>query len=76
MSYDNTGGLGDSTWRHVAFIEQIKRPGEAQDPREMSVVPARSSSSRRHPPIQLVTQDQDICGLPCLLTPGLPQPRG
>ncbi len=28
MSYDNTGGLGASTWRHVAFIEQIKRPGE------------------------------------------------
>ena len=22
MSYDNTGALGDSTWRHVAFIEQ------------------------------------------------------
>jgi formate dehydrogenase iron-sulfur subunit len=26
MSYDNTGGLGASTWRHVAFIEQIERP--------------------------------------------------
>lgn len=23
MSYDNTGGLSASTWRHVAFIEQI-----------------------------------------------------
>ena len=22
MSYDNTGALGASTWRHVAFIEQ------------------------------------------------------
>jgi formate dehydrogenase iron-sulfur subunit len=29
MSYDNTGGLGASTWRHVAFIEQIARPGDA-----------------------------------------------
>jgi formate dehydrogenase iron-sulfur subunit len=29
MSYDNTGGLGADTWRHVAFIEQIKRPGES-----------------------------------------------
>ncbi len=29
MSYDNTGELGASTWRHVAFIEQIQRPGEA-----------------------------------------------
>lgn len=25
MSYDNTGGLGASTWRHVAFIEQRKQ---------------------------------------------------
>ncbi|HEX4835693.1 MAG TPA: 4Fe-4S dicluster domain-containing protein, partial [bacterium] len=22
MSFDNTGGLGPSTWRHVAFIER------------------------------------------------------
>src|SRR5579885_1737861 len=27
-SYDNTGALGASTWRHVAFIEQPKRLGE------------------------------------------------
>jgi formate dehydrogenase iron-sulfur subunit len=26
-SYDNTGALGASTWRHVAFIEQPKRLG-------------------------------------------------
>ena len=25
MSYDNTASLGASTWRHVAFIEQITR---------------------------------------------------
>jgi len=25
-SYDNTGALGASTWRHVAFIEQPRRP--------------------------------------------------
>jgi formate dehydrogenase iron-sulfur subunit len=25
MSYDNTGALGASTWRHVAFIEQPRR---------------------------------------------------
>jgi formate dehydrogenase iron-sulfur subunit len=30
MSYDNTGSLNASTWRHVAFIEQIGRgPGAA-----------------------------------------------
>jgi formate dehydrogenase iron-sulfur subunit len=28
MSYDNSGGLGASTWRHVAFVEQVReRPG-------------------------------------------------
>src|SRR5947199_3585596 len=26
-SYDNTGGLGADTWRHVAFIEQRRLPG-------------------------------------------------
>jgi formate dehydrogenase iron-sulfur subunit len=40
MSYDNTGGLGASTWRHVAFIEQIKRPGDA-----MPGLPADSGDS-------------------------------
>ena len=33
MSYDNTGSLNASTWRHVAFIEQIGRssePGESR----------------------------------------------
>jgi formate dehydrogenase iron-sulfur subunit len=35
MSYDNSVGLGASTWRHVAFIEQIGRPGEAdQQPKQ------------------------------------------
>ncbi|HEY2299816.1 MAG TPA: 4Fe-4S dicluster domain-containing protein [Jatrophihabitans sp.] len=29
-SYDNTGALGASTWRHVAFIEQPRRFGEQQ----------------------------------------------
>src|SRR6202451_1891472 len=31
-SYDNTGSLGASTWRHVAFIEQDRdRIGEARE---------------------------------------------
>ena len=29
MSYDNTGELGASTWRHVAFVEQ-ERPLRVQ----------------------------------------------
>ena len=28
MSFDNSVGLGADTWRHVAFIEQIGRPGD------------------------------------------------
>ena len=34
LSYDNTGGLGASTWRHVAFIEQrrpVQVPGGPPD---------------------------------------------
>ncbi|MDA8033439.1 MAG: 4Fe-4S dicluster domain-containing protein [Actinomycetota bacterium] len=27
MSYDNTGGLGADSWRHVAFVEQPRRAG-------------------------------------------------
>ncbi|MBB2910459.1 formate dehydrogenase iron-sulfur subunit [Streptosporangium becharense] len=33
-SYDNTGGLGASTWRHVAFIEQPSRVRETQEGRK------------------------------------------
>jgi formate dehydrogenase iron-sulfur subunit len=29
-SYDNTGALGASTWRHVAFIEQPRRMGQQE----------------------------------------------
>src|SRR3954454_497067 len=29
-SYDNTGALGASTWRHVAFIEQPKSLGSQE----------------------------------------------
>jgi formate dehydrogenase iron-sulfur subunit len=31
QSYDHTGELGASTWRHVQFIEQRKRPGTADE---------------------------------------------
>ncbi len=30
MSYDNTGGLGANSWRHVAFIEQPRRLGHQE----------------------------------------------
>jgi formate dehydrogenase iron-sulfur subunit len=37
MSYDNTGALGASTWRHVAFVEQpapARPPSPAEPPRQ------------------------------------------
>jgi formate dehydrogenase iron-sulfur subunit len=37
MSYDNTGSLNANTWRHVAFIEQPKPPGQ-QVPRVRETV--------------------------------------
>ena len=43
MSYDNTVGLGASTWRHVAFIEQ---PLAGGNPR----VPPHTRGAARRPP--------------------------
>jgi len=40
MSYDNTGALGASTWRHVAFIEQPRRPVDAAGFTPLPVVAA------------------------------------
>jgi formate dehydrogenase iron-sulfur subunit len=37
-SYDNTGALGASTWRHVAFIEQSKPLGSQQPGMETGAV--------------------------------------
>jgi formate dehydrogenase iron-sulfur subunit len=45
MSYDNTGGLGASTWRHVAFIEQIGRPAEPA-PTDFGEKPVQFDGSR------------------------------
>jgi formate dehydrogenase iron-sulfur subunit len=40
MSYDNTGGLGASTWRHVAFVEQTTPVDLGMPQREMSQLPS------------------------------------
>jgi formate dehydrogenase iron-sulfur subunit len=40
MSYDNTGALGASSWRHVAFIEQPRRPTAATGFTALPVVTA------------------------------------
>lgn len=41
MSYDNTGALGASTWRHVAFIEQPKRSNGNGGFTPLPMVPAK-----------------------------------
>ncbi len=46
MSYDNSVGLGASTWRHVAFIEQIGRPGAARHPAAGQRPKARRPAAR------------------------------
>ena len=40
MSYDNTGALGASTWRHVAFIEQPAAPRAVPVDLGMPALPA------------------------------------
>ena len=61
-----------SPWRHAFGIT-------ASRGREQCPVRPGQVGEARLPPLQdgeLVAQDQDLCGLPCLLTPGQPQPRG
>ena len=47
MSYDNTGALGASTWRHVAFIEQPRRPTGGNGFTALPMVAAMSGAERR-----------------------------
>jgi len=42
-SYDNTGALGASTWRHVAFIEQPRRHAEQET--GLDLLPTSASAS-------------------------------
>jgi formate dehydrogenase iron-sulfur subunit len=63
MSFDNTGALGASSWRHVAFIEQRVPAGEASVDLGMSTVEA---------PVPAAQSTVDL-GLP---TVGVPVPAG
>jgi len=48
MSYDNTVSLDASTWRHVAFIERIGHPGEADaELPGVEITPAVEAGSSR-----------------------------
>src|ERR1043166_1772936 len=45
-SYDNTGGLGASTWRHVLFLEQDRRKGnQITGSVTQAILPANSESA-------------------------------
>ncbi len=48
LSYDNTVGLGASTWRHVAFIEQPVSPGDAPSPGDTGMRWLMSSDVCKH----------------------------
>ncbi len=70
MSYDNTGGLGGSTWRHVAFIEQPipARPAEEPGRRPESVdlgmptatLPGADPDQREHADFRWL-MESDVC---------------
>ncbi|GAA2506983.1 4Fe-4S dicluster domain-containing protein [Streptomyces thermolineatus] len=69
MSYDNTRGLGASTWRHVAFIEQSKPLGHAQaavDHSDVDVLALAAQGSATPPEQAAITPT----------TPGPPSPDG
>ncbi|WP_062204077.1 4Fe-4S dicluster domain-containing protein [Streptomyces sp. NBRC 109706] len=69
MSYDNTGSLGASTWRHVAFVEQNKPLGgqQAHQPHEDLDVLALAAQGS-------ATPVADAAITPT--TPGTPTPDG
>ena len=56
MSYDNTVALGASTWRHVAFIEQIGRPGRTPAP-----APGEPSAGQAAPGSSRWLMSSDVC---------------
>ena len=84
-SYDNTGALGASTWRHVAFIEQPKRLG-SQDPGIIGtpVGPSFSDTANAQAD-EALSGDRSMLGtsssavslgMPTTRLPGADDPRG
>ncbi|CAM5652578.1 4Fe-4S dicluster domain-containing protein [Streptomyces atroolivaceus] len=59
MSYDNTGGLGASTWRHVAFVEQPVPSGRTTLP--LVEPDAAGAGSRAEAPGMRWLMSSDVC---------------
>ena len=57
-SFDNTGGLGANSWRHVAFVEQ-KRPPVASSDTMQPDQPARRPVDLGMPAARLPGQERD-----------------
>ena len=75
-SYDNTGSLGGSTWRHVAFIEQSReRIVEARESGRRLIdlgLPQVRPAGRTHPDTHVlapVPRDMGVGGLQTALAP-------
>ena len=61
-SYDNTGALGASTWRHVAFIEQSKPFGEQQAGVEDTAVGPSATDALNRAADDVLTGDRSMLG--------------
>jgi formate dehydrogenase iron-sulfur subunit len=66
MSYDNTGALGASTWRHVAFIEQPRRSTATTGPPGLLPLPMVASTSGQNTAAAAATgirwlMSSDVC---------------
>jgi formate dehydrogenase iron-sulfur subunit len=59
MSMDNTGGLGASTWRHVAFIEQ-RKPSQV-DALELAGQPGGDQKGQVRPDELRWLMSSDVC---------------
>ncbi len=61
-SYDNTGALGASTWRHVAFIEQPRRLGRQDINLPLYPVGPSASDATNRAADQALTGDRSKLG--------------
>ncbi len=59
-SYDNTGALGASTWRHVAFIEQPRSPGRQQLGMPSTTLPGAASGAESRTEFRWL-MSSDVC---------------